>query len=234
MRAGAPASGLCGHTEVPPRVQQPRPGPHLLPLLTLDLLEVLSDIDEMSRRRPEILGFFSVRELRAGQPSVRSGPPRGWGQPRCEPGPAPGAPRERGAQPPSGNRRPDGRCLPPRVTRPWGWGLGEQGPLPTLTAVAVLRPMAESLGTGGLSSRHAPAPADQSTAADELCRGAVSPPGLRPGPALHPEQPQVSPGPALTLLAEGAPDQTLGGQLTPPGPGRGLQGGLGRRGEASV
>ena len=29
----------------------------------LDLLEVLSDLDEMSRRRPEILGFFSVREL---------------------------------------------------------------------------------------------------------------------------------------------------------------------------
>nr|XP_045360353.1 integrator complex subunit 1-like [Camelus bactrianus] len=28
-----------------------------------DLLEALSDVDEMSRRRPEILGFFSVREL---------------------------------------------------------------------------------------------------------------------------------------------------------------------------
>lgn len=27
-----------------------------------DVLETLSDIDEMSRRRPEVLGFFSVSE----------------------------------------------------------------------------------------------------------------------------------------------------------------------------
>lgn len=32
------------------------------PRAFLDLLEVLSDVEEMSRRRPEILGFFSVSE----------------------------------------------------------------------------------------------------------------------------------------------------------------------------
>lgn len=34
-------------------------GPHMASALP-DLLEVLSDIDEMSRRRPEVLGCFSV------------------------------------------------------------------------------------------------------------------------------------------------------------------------------
>ena len=40
---------------------------HTRPLPDLDLLEVLSDVDEMSRRRPEILGFFSVRSGRGPQ-----------------------------------------------------------------------------------------------------------------------------------------------------------------------
>lgn len=35
----------------------PQPNP-----LSSDVLEALSDIDEMSRRRPEVLGFFSVSE----------------------------------------------------------------------------------------------------------------------------------------------------------------------------
>nr|XP_008538742.1 PREDICTED: integrator complex subunit 1 [Equus przewalskii] len=47
--------GGCGSAPSPAAVLCPH-GP--LPLL--DLLEVLSDIDEMSRRRPEILGFFST------------------------------------------------------------------------------------------------------------------------------------------------------------------------------
>lgn len=40
---------------------------HTRPLPDLDLLEVLSDVDEMSRRRPEILGFFSVRSSHGPQ-----------------------------------------------------------------------------------------------------------------------------------------------------------------------
>lgn len=42
--------------------------PSSAPLPIPDLLEVLSDIDEMSRRRPEILGFFSVSELGPWEP----------------------------------------------------------------------------------------------------------------------------------------------------------------------
>lgn len=37
--------------------------PQPYPLFS-DVLEALSDIDEMSRRRPEVLGFFSVSEAR--------------------------------------------------------------------------------------------------------------------------------------------------------------------------
>lgn len=54
-----------GSKEVPPRSSwTPHPGP-----LPSDVLETLSDIDEMSRRRPEVLGFFSVsssRDLEGG------------------------------------------------------------------------------------------------------------------------------------------------------------------------
>lgn len=47
-----------GRKEVPLRSPEtPQPG-----LLPSDVLETLSDIDEMSRRRPEVLGFFSVSE----------------------------------------------------------------------------------------------------------------------------------------------------------------------------
>lgn len=68
-------SGLCpcrlrvarGQGHRGPRPEQRRaPAPHWpLPLLFSDLLEVLSDVDEMSRRRPEVLGFFSVSGLGA-------------------------------------------------------------------------------------------------------------------------------------------------------------------------
>lgn len=79
-----PASGLLGDT-----------GPALSPaavtwpsrasLPISDVLEVLSDIDEMSRRRPEILGFFSVSKLGARgarQPSGRRRAVPGDGAPR--------------------------------------------------------------------------------------------------------------------------------------------------------
>lgn len=67
-----------------------------------------------------------------------------------------------------------------------GWGAG------SMVAVG-------GLAAEGLSSWQEgvpvtpPPPADQPAAADELCRGALPQPGLRPGPAFHPEQPQVSP-----------------------------------------
>lgn len=77
------------------------------PLPDLDLLEVLSDVDEMSRRRPEILGFFSVRSGRG---------PRGcWGgrHSHCHP-------------PPCGGRVPRHPARDEAAQR-GGAGLGEWG-----------------------------------------------------------------------------------------------------------
>lgn len=83
----------------------------------LDLLEVLSDVDEMSRRRPEILGFFSVREL----PCAR----RNWDT--CQ-----RLGREgKGTLGPEQGRRPHPpSCWPPSSARS-GWALGR---VPRLTA----------------------------------------------------------------------------------------------------
>lgn len=56
-------AGGTRHSQAEVLLQQLQPS--VTPLPVSDLLEVLSDIDEMSRRRPEILGFFSVSELGA-------------------------------------------------------------------------------------------------------------------------------------------------------------------------
>lgn len=57
----------------PPGPHRPLCMPGLALCALLDLLETLSDIDEMSRRRPEILGFFSVSRARTA-----AGPGRTW------------------------------------------------------------------------------------------------------------------------------------------------------------
>ena len=80
---------------------------HTRPLPDLDLLEVLSDVDEMSRRRPEILGFFSVR---------RATGPRGLGR-EAQPPPPPFL-RGQGASPASLEHR-----QPSKAERGWGSGV---------------------------------------------------------------------------------------------------------------
>lgn len=131
----------------------PSPAPHL-PLPVPDLLEVLSDVDEMSRRRPEVLGFFSVSGLgvwgahtptpavsfEAGMEKPRGPGPslRRRGQHVCEPSLL-GAPSRRSRDRVTsllwsllvlGTSRPQGRGSPGRPAtgqRPGGWG--PAGPL---------------------------------------------------------------------------------------------------------
>lgn len=131
----------------------PSPAPHL-PLPIPDLLEVLSNVDEMSRRRPEVLGFFSVSGLgvwgahtptpavsfEAGMEKPRGPGPslRRRGQHVCEPSLL-GAPSRWSRDRVTsrlwsllvlGTSRPQGRGSPGRPAtgqRPGGWG--PAGPL---------------------------------------------------------------------------------------------------------